>query len=127
MGTAATVTRVSGPMAPGDGTYEGIFSLALDTTDGTGIQTIDLTAYFDEIYSITLGGNDTLADGSRLFGFILPTVGTAITATNVEISAHWSPAKTGAGEAAEVFDPDTAKSLATVGDMRIVVKGTQAI
>src|SRR3989304_5179414 len=58
MGTAATPTQYGGLVACGSGLdYMGIFKLLLDTTDGTGIQTVDLTAYFKTVQGALIGGN----------------------------------------------------------------------
>jgi len=57
MGTAITATRVGGPFVkPGIG-IECRYTLLLDTTDGSGLQTCDLTADFSVLNTVKLAGS----------------------------------------------------------------------
>lgn len=123
MGTAATPTVIVKPTAAvaGGQTYIGIFSLALDSTDATGIQTVDLRTWFKYVDAVVIADNDTLADNGYKYQAILPTRTTAITATNVAISVHQS-----AGSAAALA-PVTSTSLTAVGALKIIVYGRKAV
>jgi hypothetical protein len=123
MGTAAAVTAIVKPTAAvaGGQTYMGVFSLALDATDATGIQTVDLTDYFKYVDAVIVGDNDTLADNGYKAQAICPARTTALTATNVSISFHQS-----AGSAAAMAAV-TSTDLSDIGALKIVVYGRKAV
>jgi len=123
MGTEVTVTPIVKPTAAVSGgqTYMGIFSLLLDTTDATGIQTVDLTSYFKYVDCVLVGDNDTLADNAYKFQAICPARTTAITSTNVSISVHYSATSEGA------LVPVASTDLGAVGALKIVVYGRKAL
>lgn len=78
MGTAITATRVGGPLVkPGVG-IECRYTLLLDTTDGSGLQTCDLTADFGYITSVRLAGS--LAST----GYVVDVQKPAVTATKAQ-------------------------------------------
>ncbi len=57
MGTVIVATRVGGPVAvPGIG-IECRYTLLLDTTDGSGLMTCDLTADFSYLHTVKKGGS----------------------------------------------------------------------
>ena len=120
MGTAATPTLISGLNIAGD-CYMGIFSLALDTTDNTGIQTVDLTDWFSYLYIGVIGDNDTLADNGYKYQMILPSSATAITDTNVSVSVHQSD------DAVDPLDAVASAGLTAVGALKIIVWGRAAV
>jgi hypothetical protein len=123
MGTAVIVTPIVKPTAAvaGGQTYMGIFSLELDTTDATGIQTVDLTSYFKYVDCAFPCDNDTLADNAYAFRMICPERTTAITATNVSISVHYGPTSEGA------LVPVASTDLGAVGALKIVVYGRKSL
>lgn len=120
MGTAVTVTRVNGPDVKGSG-YEAQFSLALDSTDATGIQTIDLTDYFSYVWDCQVGGNDTLADNGYKIQAVLPGRTVPLTATNLSISVHQSD------DAVDPLDAVASTSLSAIGALMITVTGKAAV
>jgi len=126
MGTVATATNISGVSNIGAEMFMATYTVALDTTHATGYQTVDLTDDFKYIHAMWFAGNDTIADNAYKIDAVLPAAGTAIDATNVQLTFHYSPAKTGNAENAEVFDPVNAGDLGDIGDLRIVVIGKQA-
>ena len=69
-----------------------VYQLLLDSSYPTGGETIDLTADFDYVYAITIGGNDATADNLYKFDAVLPSPTTAVTSTNVLIQASRDPA-----------------------------------
>lgn len=118
---AATVTKIATPAPIGNGMKIGVFSVALDNSYPSGGEAIDLTDYFDYVYSVSIGGNDTLADNQYKFDALLPGATTALTSSNLLITAYWDPADAGAAEA---FDEVTAATdLSAVGALAITVIG----
>ncbi len=78
MGTAIIATRVGGPIVkPGIG-IECRYTLLLDTTDGSGLQTCDLTADFGYLHTVKLGGS--LAST----GYVVEVQKPVITATKAQ-------------------------------------------
>lgn len=120
MGTVATATKIAGVSCIGPELYMAIYTVALETTDATGIQTIDLTADFEYVHSISFPGNDTLADNGYKYDSIIPTSGTAIAATTVQVSVHE------AGADAAPLDPVTSTDLTAVGALQMIVFGKRA-
>ena len=120
MATTAPPTLVNGPYVKGKG-YEALFSLALDTTDATGILTVDLTSYFSYVWDVIVGSNDTLADNGYKYQAVCPGRTTALTSTNLSISVHQSD------DAVDALDVVASTSLATVGALMITVVGKAAV
>ncbi len=114
--TASIVKRLSGP-EPIAGAYQGVFELSLDTTDATGIVTLDLREYFSEVHGALPAGNDALADNGYKLDFIVPAAGVAIDATNVQISVHEAAADGGP------FDPVVSTDMSAIGSFRAVIFG----
>jgi len=78
MGTAIVATRVGGPLVkPGVG-IECRYTLLLDTTDGSGLMTCDLTDDFSQITSVKLAGS--LAST----GYVVDVQKPAVTATKAQ-------------------------------------------
>ncbi len=119
MGTAATVSKVHVSDAVG-GTYIGIFELTLDTTDGSGLMTVDLTDYFEYIWSIEIGHSDAAAFYN--VEAYCPDPDTAIAATTVGLG--FSEA---GGDGAVLDLMATTNMAAEITGLKIVVHGTQAI
>src|SRR3972149_3097107 len=128
MGTKETPTQYGGLVACGSGLdYMGIFKLLLDTTDGTGIQTVDLTAYFKTVQGVLIGGNDTLADNAYVYRAVEPGPTVALTSTNLAISVHWGPTVGGSGAAAGGVAATASAAVTNVGALTILVFGQRAI
>ena len=122
MGTAITLTKLQGPIKkPGGGGVEYLFSGALDTTDATGIQTMDVTSYFGYVHNIEVGSNDTLADNGYKLQGKDPGATTAVTSTNCEISVHQSKGSNAA------MDPVESTDLSAIGAVKIKITGKAAI
>lgn len=122
MGVIALTAIVPG--APvGEGLKVGVYaaSWAAVTSYTTGGEAIDLTADFDYIYGITIGGNDTLADNGYHPGAVF-TYGTAITDSNVTLTLHWekNPGDTGG---ADIAFPEFVGNPSSIGQMMITVYG----
>jgi hypothetical protein len=113
---AITVSKTSGQgILPGVGALQQ-FKCTLDNSWLAAGENVDLTSYFTHIYSIQTGGS-TAISGYKL-DFILPAQGTAITASNVKMTAHYSTDAAGAMTAV----PD-ATDISTIGPVQIVVIG----
>jgi hypothetical protein len=118
---AATVTKISGPIVqPGKGVVYG-FSIAFDTSFATGGEPIDLTSYLGYLYGGEVQGMDAIADATRRFDVVGPGRATALTSTNVVITAHHS-----SGSDA-VDNPSDGEDLSGVGALIIEVWGKGAI
>lgn len=118
---ALSVTTIVPGVPVGEGLKVGVYSVLWDSSYATGGEAIDLTADFDYIYAITIGGNDTLADNGYKFGAIFDYT-TAISASNVKLDCHWekNPAD---GGGADIPFPEFAGNLSAVGQMMITVYG----
>lgn len=123
MGTVATPTAIVKPAAPAAGsqTYMGVFSIAFDETDATGITTVDLTSYFKYVDAVIVCDNDTLADNGYKVQGICPARTVAITATNVQLSVHQSAGSAAAMAAVASTD------LSSIGALKILVYGRKAV
>ena len=120
---AATVTKLSGPVAiPGGTGVRYDFSILMDNSYPTGGEEIDLTDYFTYINSATVNSVDAAADAQYKFDVVIPSNGTAVAADNVLVTAYWS------GTAGAVLDQvDNATDLSAVGELTITVVGKGAI
>ncbi len=121
MGTVAVGTIRTGVTNIGPELYLATYDVLLDTTDATGIMTIDLTADFSTLTFAVCGGNDTLADNGWKYDVITPGFGVALTSSNVEISVY------GAGTAGAILDVAASETLTSVGVLQLLVIGTQAV
>ena len=119
MGTAATVSKVHMSDAVG-GMYIGIFELTLDTTTAGGLMTIDLTDYFEYVWSVNVGHSDAAAFYNvESYG---PDADTAVTSTNIGLGFSE------AGADGAVLDLMNATDMSTaITGQKIIVYGTQAI
>jgi hypothetical protein len=118
MGTAATATSINGVSPSGGGLYKGFFTVALDTTDASGLQTLDLTSYFSKIYGISIVGELAATENGYQVKPYLPAYGTAISATNVSLGFYQS-----AGAAAEMASVDSTDMSALITGLTIKVEG----
>ena len=120
---SATATLIAGP-----GVVDGLglvstWKVLLDSDFLSTGEPVDLTDYYSEVSSCSIGGVDAIGDNLYIFGVVLPTDGTAIAAGTVLISAIESPAKTGTSEAAEAFAAVSSTDLSSVGELRLLVIG----
>jgi len=89
---AVTPTLIKGPFAWGPGLKAAVYQTALDTAHATLGEPIDLTDDFEYVFAVFPGGNDTAADNYTVkLDFVIPDPTTAIDATNLLITACWSP------------------------------------
>lgn len=103
-----------------------VFRLLLDDSFlGTG-EAIDLTSYFSLIYAVTVDSVDAIADCGYKFQVVIPTQGTAVSASNVLVSAHRTPAATGGVESAQALENCNGANLSAVGELTITVVGKKA-
>ena len=117
----ATLTKIAGPTVVGAGMKVAHYQLAFDSSYPTGGEGIDLSNEFTYVYSINIGGNDTLADNLYLFNAILPSATTATSSTNTLITVAWDPSDAGA---AEDFDEFTnGGNLSSIGQLSLTVWG----
>ncbi len=118
MGTAATPTKILMSDASG-GQFKGIFTLLLDSTDGSGLMTVDLTDYFAYVHSCKIGGS--LAANFYYVETQVPGPTVALTSTNLVLGFSE------AGVDADVLDAVATTSFATkITGLTLVVKGKQA-
>ncbi len=85
MGTAITPTLTAGP-ANGPRGLETEFTLALDTTTGAGLQTLDLTAYYGYLHSVDIVGS--LAATGYYVEVQKPALATALSSTNLVLGFY---------------------------------------
>lgn len=83
MGTAATATKIAGVDSVGCGLYRGYFTLALDTTDASGLMTVDLTSYFSKVFSVKLVGELAATANGYVVKVFKPAYSTALSSTNL--------------------------------------------
>ena len=119
MGTVATVAKVHMSDAFG-GMYMGVFELTLDTTTAGGLMTVDLTDYFDYVWSVSVGHSD--AANFYYVEAYGPDSTTAVTATNIGIGIS----EAGADGAVLDLVASTDMSSAITG-LKLVVIGKQAV
>ena len=119
-----TVTTIVPGVPVGEGLKMGIYSVAWDNSYPTGGEALDLTADFDYVYGITVGGNDTLADNGYHIGALF-TYGTAITSSNVLLTVHWekNPGDSGGADIAFPEYTNGGTALADLGQTMITVWG----
>lgn len=120
MATTATPTKIAGiGVVPGTGLYTGTFTLLFDTTDASGLMTIDLTTWFSKAHSITIGGS--LAATGYVCEIQKVNETTALTATNVKIGVYE------AGADGAPLDPVASTDVsAVITGLTITVVGKQA-
>lgn len=124
---SATITKIAGPSkVPGKG-VEYSFSVLLDTVHASGGEAIDLTSYLGYLYGGTVDGVDAIADTGYRFSVVGPGRATALTSSNVLISAKQSPAHTAATTAATALTEAASVDLSGVGALIITVWGKAAI
>jgi len=119
MATTATATKTMGlSVLPGIG-HIGTFTLLLDTTDASGLLTIDLTTWFKTVETVTIGGSLAATGYVCEMQKIVRT--TDITATNVKMGIYE------AGADAAALDPVASTDVsAVVTGLTITVVGTPA-
>ena len=120
MTTAATPTKTAGPHIKSGIGAEYEFTLLLDTTDASGLMTVDLTDYFDYIRSVQISGS--LAATGYVVEVQKPAVTTALSATNLKLGFY----EAGADGAA--LDPVASTDLsAVITGLTIKANGKPAI
>ena len=119
MGTAATATKTHGLATIQGLGHMAIYELVLDTTDGSGLMTVDLTADFKYVYSVSLGGQD--ASLGYFIDVQKPAYDTAIDATNIVLGFYE------AGADAAVLDLVATTDFGTIMDgLTLTVVGVKA-
>jgi hypothetical protein len=117
---AITAAKTSGEnILPGLGKQQ-IYKLTLDNSWLAAGEVIDFTDDFTYIYGIQVVGS-TVINPYKL-DFILPAQGTAITASNVKMTAHYSTDAAGAMTPV----PD-ATDISGIGPVQIIVVGKPAV
>jgi hypothetical protein len=111
-----TATSIRPPEVIGEANKIASYKIAWGAyeTDGCAL---DLTADFEYVYSIAVGGENAAADGAY---WICPifSYGTAVTATSVKLAVFWS-----AGSAAALAEITNATSLTALNESKITVFG----
>jgi len=92
------------------------YSAALDTAHASGGEAIDISDDFTEVHNAVCGANDTDADNYRKYDIIHPGAGTAVSSSNVLITACYS------SNTEEDFTEITG-DLTTVGELQICIIG----
>ena len=118
MAVTAAEKRGEG-VIPGLGTLR-FYDLTLDDSHLAAGENVDLTDDFSLIDAAWICGS-TLISTVKM-DLIIPAKGTAVSATNVKFTAHWSTDAAGAMTPA----PDTTNVLAIVGVVTIAVIGKPA-
>lgn len=117
----ATITKISGPAAVSGLGHMAVYKVLLDNSFAAGGEAIDLTADFSYIDNADAEAVDANADHGYSFGVIIPSDGTAVSSSNVLISAYQSDTLEGALDEANAVD------LSGVGELRVTVIGKAAI
>lgn len=116
---SVTITKVSGPSISPKG-FEFVFSLLLDSSHAAGGEELDLTSYLSTLVGAHIGGVDAIADAVWTYEVAGPGRTTALTSSNVLLTAHH-----GSGADA-VNNPADAEDLSGVGALIITVWGKAA-
>ena len=119
---AATLTTIVQPNNIAPKMKVAVYQVALDTSYPTGGEAIDLSADFDFVYAVAIGGNNATADNLYKFDAVLPAPATAVSSSNVLIQATWDPADAGAAE--DFVEVTNTTDLSTVGQLSLVVWGS---
>lgn len=120
MGTTATPTKTGGPNVKRGIGVEYEFTLLFDTTDASGLMTIDLTSYFSYLGTCTITGS--LAATGYVCEIQKVDKGTALTSTNLIIGVYE------AGADAAPLDPVASTDVsAVVTGLTIVATGKDVI
>jgi hypothetical protein len=114
---AATLTKTCGPSNIGEGFKMATYSVAFDSAQAAGGESIDLTGEFDYVYAVIPGGNDTAADNGYIARAVVPGATTAVTSSNVLIQLLWN-----GGDSGEVMLEFTGNASA-IGAMQLLVIG----
>lgn len=118
---AASVTKIAGPGIVGGVGALMLFEVGLDTSFAAGGEAIDLTDYFKYIKSAKVGAVEANADDAYKFGVVVPDPATAVTSSNVLITAYQS------NNTVESFDEANTVDLSSVGELRLEVWGLPAV
>ena len=117
---SVTATKVAGPAVKSGLGVEYVFSLLLDSAHASGGEVIDLTSYFGYLYTATIGTTDAAADQVYKFGIVIPSAGTAVSSSNVLVTAHYSNADEGAMV-------EVTGDLSAVGELTLTAVGKPAV
>jgi len=117
---SATVTTIVAPYFAGPNCKKAIYSVLLDDSYPTGGEAIDLTADFDYVFGVAILGNDTAADNGYVIAADLPGSTTALSASNLLLTAFWVDTTTDGAPLAEVT---ATTNLSAIGALMIEVSG----
>jgi hypothetical protein len=120
MATTATPTKTRGLDGQGGIGHVGQFTLVLDTTDASGLMTLDLTSYFSYVDSVSIVGS--LAATGYVVEIQKPAKATALTATNLKLGFYEAAADGNPLDAVASTDLS-----AVITGLTIEVKGKKAI
>jgi hypothetical protein len=112
-----TVTAIRPPEVIGEANKMASYKLVWDNSYPTNGEAIDLTADFEYIYSIVIGGENAAADAAYQITPVF-AYGTAITSSNVILAVHWS-----AGSAAVLAEITDTTDLSALNESKITVFG----
>lgn len=118
---AVTITKVSGPEVESGIGVKYVFSLLLDNSFAAGGEPLDLTSYLSTLTSVSVDGNNAVADAVWTYDCTGPGVGVAISSSNVLLTAHHGSGADAVNNAADAED------LSTVGALIITCIGKAAI
>jgi len=118
---AITPTKISGPQVAA-GAFQAEYTLLMDTTSASGLQTIDLTNDFGYVNSIEIGGS--LAATGYVCKIQKPAPTIALTATNVKLGIYQDSVTAGDKALVPVASTDVS---AVITGMTIVVRGKKAV
>jgi hypothetical protein len=118
---AVTITKLVGPTVKSGSGIEYTFSILLDSAYPAGGEPLDLTDYFTYVHGATVGSTDAVADNVYKYQCSIPSAGTAITSSNILLTAHYSNADEG------VMVDATGADLSGVGELIVTVLGTSAV
>jgi len=115
-----TVTKIVKPGPVVLGAKLAVYQIEFDDSYPTGGEPFDLTADFDNVYSVSVSGNNATADNLYKIDAVLPGPKVKVTASNVLLQATQDPAGSSAGD----FDQaPNATDLSIIGQLSVVVIG----
>ena len=124
---AVTITKVTGPTyLQGDG-VKFTFNIALDSSFASGGEPLNLTSYLGYLTYAFPANVEAIADAVYLPMIVGPGPTVALSSTNVLLQMLRTAAIPAASQSAQPFAEATSVDLHTIGELKIVCIGKEAI